>query len=80
MARLPAQILERWSQLQMPGYESPILVLPVSFASGAMLSRADERGVDDVWVYGTEDPRDWRMLEERGVGGFILDDPAAYSK
>ncbi len=76
----PSQILERWSQLQVPGYESPILVLPVSFASNAMLSRADERGVDDVWVYGTEDRRDWRHLEKKGVRGFILDDPAAYSK
>jgi len=75
----PSQIFERWSQLQMPGSEAPILVLPVNFASGPMLSRADEKGVD-VWVYGTEDPRDWRMLEERGVNGFILDDPAAYSK
>lgn len=75
----PSRVFENLSQLQMPGVKKPVLVLPVSFASNAMLSRAEQREVD-VWIYDTEDFRDWRGLEKRGVDGFILDVPKAYSK
>ena len=44
-----------------------------------MLNRAEQREVD-VWIYDAEDFRDWRRLEKRGVDGFILDDPKAYSR
>ena len=75
----PSRVFENLSQLQMPGVKKPVLVLPVSFASNAMLNRAEQREVD-VWIYDAEDFRDWRRLEKRGVDGFILDDPKAYSR
>lgn len=75
----PSLIFEKLSKLHEPGAELPILVLPVSFASHAMLSRADKFGAD-VWCYGTEDGYDWDSLKKRGVDGLILDQPAGYSQ
>ncbi len=70
----PSRIFEKLSELHEAEAEFPILVLPVSFASHAMLSRAAKLGAD-VWCYGTEVNVDWESLKNRGVDGLILDQP-----
>ena len=71
----PTQVFERLEQLSTTDSE-PILVLPACFASNAMLKRANERDLE-VWVYGTDEIEDLCNLNQRGVDGFILDNPKA---
>ena len=75
----PSRIFEKLSQLETSHGGTPILVLPVTFASKAMLTRAIERRVE-VWVYGTEDANDQNKLKQCGVDGFIVDLPMDFVK
>ncbi len=55
--------------------EAAMLVIPAIFAHGDLIASASDAGIE-TWVYGSEDPRDWQVVQGLGATGIIVDAPA----
>lgn len=67
----PAEILRRCERTKCD-----YLVLPMILADENLVSAATSKGLE-VWVYGSDDVWDWDYSVQHGIGGLIVDDPAA---
>lgn len=65
---LPSQIIKRGKTL-----DCDYLVLPVIFASKQFVN--DAKPNFEVWIYGTDNEGDLKILVDFGVSGFIVDRP-----
>lgn len=50
-----------------------LLVLPMIFANQYLINGANRKKIS-VWTYDSEDARDWRHCQLRGIRGLIVDD------
>jgi glycerophosphoryl diester phosphodiesterase len=64
----PSSILQNCEYL-----DCDILVLPMIFANQYLIDGANQKEIS-VWTYDSEDARDWRHCQLRGIGGLIVDD------
>ncbi|MEM8733092.1 MAG: glycerophosphodiester phosphodiesterase [Planctomycetota bacterium] len=67
----PSEILARANQRQCR-----YLVLPITYASRGLIEKATGAGLQ-VFVYGSDDTRDYHAMHAAGVSGFITDYPEA---